>query len=86
MGDYFSLLEFVVESIDLVIKTCCADFAGFIDEVDGEESALTTLIMPLFDIGFISYANLDGPSSINHRFRNRSTCFGMGIALRWDRH
>jgi hypothetical protein len=63
---YLALLEFIVKGIDLVVEPRCADLAGFIEEVDGEKTALAALIMPLLDIRFISHADLNGPSSISY--------------------
>ena len=66
-SSYLSFLEFIVERVDLVVESCCADFAGFIEEVDREESARATLVMPFLDLGFVGHTNLDGPSSISNR-------------------
>ena len=63
--DYVSFFEFVVEGVDLVVESCGADFSGFIKEIDGEQTALPTLIMPFFDFGFISHANSDRPSIVS---------------------
>jgi hypothetical protein len=65
--DYVSFFEFVVEGVDLVVESCGADFPGFIKEIDGEQTALSTLIMPLFDFGFISHANSDRPSIVSQK-------------------
>lgn len=51
----------------MVVESCSADFPGFIKEIDGEQTALPTLIMPLFDFGFISHANSDRPSIVSHK-------------------
>ena len=69
MECYISFFEFIVEGIDLVVKSCGSDFSSFIEEVDGEQTSLSTLIMPLFDLGLISHANSDRPSTINHTSR-----------------
>lgn len=51
----------------MVVESCGADFSGFIKEIDSEQTALSTLIMPFFDFGFISHANSDRPSTVSHK-------------------
>lgn len=60
-----SFFEFIIEGVDLIVESGGADFTSFIEKVDCEETTLTTLIMPLFDIGFIGDAYSDCPSIVN---------------------
>ena len=62
---YVALFEFVVEGVHFVVESGCTDFPGFIDEMDGEKTALTTLIVPFFNFGFIRHANSDSPPMVN---------------------
>ena len=51
----------------MVVESCGTDFSGFIKEIDGEQTALPTLIMPFFDFGFVSHANSDRPSTVSQK-------------------
>jgi len=63
--DYISFLEFVVERINLIVESGGANFTSFIDEMDGEQTSLTALIMPFFNIRLVSHANSDRPSTVS---------------------
>ena len=60
-----SFLEFIVKGIDLIVESGSTDFTSFVEKMDGEETTLTTLIMPFFDIGFIGDAYSDCPSIVS---------------------
>jgi hypothetical protein len=67
-GIYISLFEFIIKGIDLIIETSGTNFTCFIEKVNCEKTALTTLIMPFFNVGFIRDANTNRPSTINSTF------------------
>ncbi len=50
---YIALFEQIVECVDLLVKPGGANLTGFVDEVDGEKTALTTCIVPFLDIRFM---------------------------------
>lgn len=62
---YVALFEFVVECVHFVVESSCSDLPGFIDEMNGEKTALTTLIVPFFNFGSIRHANSDSPPIVN---------------------
>ena len=64
-GIYMPFLEFIVKGIDLIVESGSTDFTSFVEKMDGEETTLTTLIMPFFDIGFIGDAYSDCPSIVS---------------------
>lgn len=50
---YIALFKQIEECVDLVVEASGANLTCFVDEVDGEKTALTTLIVPFFDIRFM---------------------------------
>ena len=69
----------------MIVEAGGADFTCFIEEVDGEKTALTTLIVPFFDFGFMYDAHSDSPSSVSYSEKGWNTCSDRAIILRWDR-
>jgi|SRR5579859_6381346 len=47
---YISLLEFIVEGVDLLVESGCSDFTRFIEKVDCEKTTLATCVMPFFHV------------------------------------